>query len=119
MLKQKTPELRTDTKPGFPEHKEFSSLSPSHKKMHTQTRVVVKSDVGFGNQLFIRGQGANLSWDRGLPLKNIKQDEWVWETDSSFNSCEFKILINDFTYESGENHLLDCGATIQYTPKFN
>lgn len=82
------------------------------------TRLIIKYDAGFPNQLFIRGKGGNLSWDKGLPLKNIKSDEWLWETDVNFAQCEFKVLINDRIYENGENHLLKGGSAISYVPKF-
>lgn len=87
-------------------------------KKGPKTRIVVKFDVGFGNFLTIRGKGADLNWDKGIPLKNMKKDEWVWETEAAFNTGEFKILINDKHYESGENHPLKCGATVQVTPFF-
>lgn len=96
-----------------------TTLTP--QKMETKkprTRIMVKYDVGFNNTLFLRGKGANLNWEQGSPLKNIKNDEWVWETDASFNTCEFKALINDTQFEAGENHPISCGASIQYTPKF-
>lgn len=83
-----------------------------------KTRITVKYDVGFGNTLSLRGQGANLSWDKGVPMKNVKPDEWVWETDIPFATAEFKTLINDKTYEVGRNHLLHSGTTVQYTPRF-
>jgi len=82
------------------------------------TRIVINYDVGFSNALYIRGRGANLSWEKGVVLKNIKPDEWVWETRTSFTTCEFKILLNDKEFEIGDNHLLSYGTTIQYTPKF-
>ena len=82
------------------------------------TQVTVRYDAGFPNNLFIRGSGAGLSWDRGVPLKNIGYDGWVWETDSHFGECEFKVLINDRHYETGENHHLHEGESIQYTPRF-
>lgn len=82
------------------------------------TRVTVRYDVGFSNHLYIRGQGAGLSWERGVLLRNKGPDEWVWETDVQFGECEFKVLINDHHYESGENHHLHSGSSIQYTPKF-
>jgi hypothetical protein len=88
------------------------------KKPHQKTRIVIRYNTGYGNQLYIRGKGANLSWDKGTPLKNTKADEWVWETDTSFSHCEFKILLNDRNYENGENHYLNPGASIVYTPHF-
>lgn len=83
-----------------------------------KTRITLNIDVGFSNALYLRGQGANLSWDKGILLKNIKADEWVWETNVPFTSCEFKVLVNDVTYEVGQNHTLTCGASICYTPQF-
>ncbi len=84
-----------------------------------KTRVIVKYDVGFSNFLTIRGKGANLSWEKGILLKNNKNDEWVWETEIPFTQCEFKVLINDISFETGDNHPLQCGASIQYTPQFS
>jgi hypothetical protein len=83
-----------------------------------KTRITLNFDVGFPNAIYLRGQGANLSWDKGILLKNVKADEWVWETNVPFTSCEFKVLINDTQYELGQNHTLTCGASIRYTPQF-
>ncbi len=84
----------------------------------TITRIVVHYDVGFGNSLYLRGQGANLHWDKGVQLKNTSPSEWVWETNLSFTLAEFKVLVNDKVYELGPNHTLKCGAVAQYTPRF-
>lgn len=83
-----------------------------------RTRVVVKCDVGFGNHLYIRGKGANLSWDKGVAMKNTKPDEWVWETDLPISTGEFKVLINDNRYEGGENHPFKPNAAIEIAPRF-
>lgn len=91
-----------------------TSGRPSQKK----TCLTIKYDVGFNNQLCIRGKGAGLCWEKGQPLKNKKADEWIWESDADFSQCEFKVLINDTHYEAGENHLLNCGASMTYTPHF-
>lgn len=99
-----------------------SNPNPSgspEKKGGAKTRITVRYDVGFPNQLYIRGKGGNLSWDKGIAFKNTKPDEWVWETDTSFTQCEFKVLINDRIYENGENHVLNHGASLLYSPHFN
>lgn len=83
-----------------------------------KSRVLVKYDVGFGNTLYIRGQGAGLNWQKGQIMKNLSRDEWVWETDLPLNQCEFKVLVNDKWYEAGDNHKLALGANFEYTPRF-
>ena len=82
------------------------------------TRITVRFDVGFSNNVFIRGHGAGLSWDQGVLLKNVGPDEWVWEAKTPFDDCEFKVLINDQQYEQGENHHVRTGAQLKYTPQF-
>jgi hypothetical protein len=102
--------------------------SLTEPKLHTQlsqaptgpkTRITIRYDVGFSNALYLRGNGAHLSWDKGVLLKNLGPDLWFWETSLPFTSCEFKVLINDKEYEIGDNHILSCGATVQYTPMFH
>ena len=83
------------------------------------TKITVKCNCGFPNNLFLRGEGVNgLNWNKGVAMKNIKADEWVWETSQQFNKAQFKILLNDKQYEAGENHALECGASVRITPKF-
>jgi hypothetical protein len=99
----------------------MSSSCQTNEKKRGKTRphVVIHCNVGFNNNLFIRGSGANLSWDKGIMLQNTKPDEWVWETDLPFNSCEFKVLINDSHYEQGDNHILTSENSLEYTPCFS
>ncbi len=109
---------QTSTKSYSPQSTKPQYDTQTDKKASSKTRVTIKYDAGFPNQLYIRGKGANLSWDKGQPLKNTKPDEWVWETDAHFNHCEFKILINDRVYENGDNHHLNACSTLLYTPHF-
>lgn len=113
-LKQTKQPLNKDLKP------EPLSAKPASEaaKRPSKTRVIVKYDVGFTNSLYIRGRGANLSWEKGIELKNIGSDEWLWECETPFTTCEFKVLINDQFYESGENRTIECGTSLQYSPKF-
>ncbi|MDR0340380.1 MAG: hypothetical protein LBH53_02330 [Puniceicoccales bacterium] len=65
-------------------------------------RIVARVDVGFNNWLTIRGRGAGLSWDWGVPLKNEGPDRWVWE---GVGPLEYKLLLNDALWELGENRV--------------
>src|SRR5208283_3751628 len=38
--------------------------------------ITAKVDVGFGNSLFIRGDGAGLSWSKGTLLDCVSSDTW-------------------------------------------
>src|ERR1019366_3375560 len=38
--------------------------------------ITAKVDVGFGNTLFLRGNGAGLNWSKGTPLACVSSDTW-------------------------------------------
>jgi len=83
------------------------------------TRVVIKCNCGYPNNLFLRGEGIpGISWERGVQMKNLKPDEWVWETNHSFKKAEIKIVLNDRVYEQGQNHVVEAGKTISFEPHF-
>ena len=94
------------------------SSKPSSKKSTPTTTITVKYDVGFANGIFLRGSGANLSWDKGIELKNVSPDEWQWSTRRKFDAAEFKVLINDQLFEIGDNHSICCGDKVTITPHF-
>lgn len=81
--------------------------------------IQVNYDVGFNNTLYIRGSGGPLSWEKGLPLENVGASNWTWSTDQVNSPVEFKLLINDELYETGENRHLEVGVTLNITPQFN
>ncbi len=98
--------------------KPSNPITSAKPKATGTTRVIIHFNCGFNNNLYIRGQGANLSWDKGHLLKNVRADEWIWETTAPFTRAEFKILINDKDYENGENHIIRNGDNFEYTPHF-
>ena len=85
--------------------------------MGEKTRIIVHIE-GENPKLYLRGKGGGLNWEKGTQLTPKEPDEWIWETDEPFTSGEFKVLIDDQTYELGENHRLYPGASIRINPKF-
>jgi hypothetical protein len=91
----------------------------THQKAAPHTRITVKCNCGFPNNLYLRGEGIpGVNWEKGIKLTCVKADEWIWESDAPFKHAKFKILINDKQYEKGDNHSVDCGNTIAFTPNF-
>ncbi len=83
------------------------------------SKIVVQYDCGFGNSLYIRGEGAStLSWGSGIALINLDSNIWIWETERPFTKIEFKILINDTEFEIGPNHTMLYGESESISPQF-
>jgi hypothetical protein len=80
--------------------------------------IVINYNVGVNNTLYIRGTGPGMSWEKGIPLKNASYDQWIWEHNGSFETFDFKILINNSEFENGDNHHIACGEMLSLTPSF-
>jgi hypothetical protein len=70
-------------------------------------KIVANVDVGFGNYLYIRGDGCGLSWERGIKMKPVDDTHWEWECKCKANKMcfEFKTLINDKIWSTGDNYI--------------
>tara|TARA_B100001564_G_scaffold107458_1_gene89039 strand:- start:68 stop:493 length:426 start_codon:yes stop_codon:yes gene_type:complete len=97
------------------------AIAPKAKiptKKVLKTSIIARVDVGFGNQLYIRGTGADLSWEKGLPLENVSSYEWAFATTEAKSNVTFKFLINDELWAEGDNVTVAEGATSISSPVF-
>lgn len=83
----------------------------------TAVTVTAMIDVGFGNTLFIRGQGAGLNWSSGVAMECEAEDRWSI-TLPTHGAVVFKLLVNDLSWSQGENYEAQPGESIQVSPSF-
>lgn len=103
-------------KPVAPAKAVTATKSPT-RTAATPITIEAKVDIGFGNNLFVRGQGAGLSWERGLPLENV--DSWTWRlTVPAKDKVQFKLLINDTVWAQGDDLVAAPGKKVEVTPAF-
>jgi len=82
------------------------------------TAVVAQIDVGFGNTLYVRGEGPGLSWEKGVPLDCVADDKWAISLAETSKPVVFKFLINDQTWCIGDDYVAQPGTTVTVTPVF-
>lgn len=81
--------------------------------------VEINYSCPFGHNLFIRGSGNGLSWDRGLPLIEKPGDVFVWRPGQPLaNGTEYKILFDDEIWEEGTNRQISQGRPEVRAPRF-
>lgn len=82
-----------------------------------EIKIVAQIDVGFGNELAIRGAGGGLSWDAGVSMTCIDSDRWTITLQST-TPVSFKFLVNDMTWCFGEDYVAKPGERACITPVF-
>jgi hypothetical protein len=82
------------------------------------TTISARIDIGFGNVLYIRGEGAGLSWDQGQLMANVEKDLWQVSLGESAQPVIFKFLVNDLTWNTGPDYTVASGASVTLVPEF-
>jgi hypothetical protein len=85
---------------------------------NTATTITAQIDVGFGNLLHIRGEGPGLSWDRGVPMECVADNQWQIVLAESVRPVVFKFLVNDLNWSTGEDYTVAPGNSVTLTPTF-
>jgi hypothetical protein len=88
------------------------------KPVTKKTTIIAKVDVGWGNSVYLRGQGGGLSWDVGELMTCGKKDEWTWSCPASAGLITFKFIRNDLHWALGPNQTVRAGAASVSTPTF-
>jgi hypothetical protein len=86
--------------------------------MPAPTLIKAEIDVGFGNTLYIRGDGPGLSWNKGLALDCSAGDQWVVTIVGAKSPVTFKLLLNDQTWSQGVDYVAAPGSTTSLSPLF-
>ena len=95
--------------------------APAVKKVATAsvaTTISAKIDIGFGNLLYLRGEGPGLSWDKGIAMACVAENEWQSVVAESARPISFKFLVNDLTWNVGEDYVARPGAKVVLDPTF-
>jgi hypothetical protein len=109
------PETMTQTV--APETKPAETTTGSARSNTKPVTIEAKIDVGFGNTLYLRGEGLDLSWSHGIPLTCVDGKTWKW-TGETREQLKFKLLLNDQIWSQGENLVAAPGQKLEISPAF-
>lgn len=82
------------------------------------TTITAAIDVGFGNALYVRGQGPGLNWEKGVLMDCVADDKWALTIAESAGPVTFKFLLNDETWCAGDDLTIAVGESGTFTPEF-
>ena len=92
--------------------------SNGHSSTNKPITIEAKIDVGFGNTLYLRGEGTGLNWNHGVPLTCVDESTWKWSGETG-QETKFKLLLNDAVWSAGENLVVAPGQKLEVSPIFS
>jgi len=110
--------VKTSSKAKAPAKKKTAAKRKTSSKSAKVTTIRAHVDIGWGNRLFIRGNGAGLKWEIGQEM-DWSDGNWTWSTaNANGEGIEFKFLINDEVWSEGGNLVISSGESYTTTPEF-
>lgn len=113
----KTPAPAKKSKQASPKAPAAPAVKKTAPKAIT-TCIAAQIDVGFGNTLYLRGDGPGLSWEKGVIMECVADDRWSITLPESSRPILCKFLINDETWCAGEDYLVKPGQETVFVPSF-
>ena len=96
------------------------TAAPAKKKTSEPpaTFISAQINIGFGNHLYIRGEGPGLSWDYGVAMDCTGADLWTITIKHVATPVIFKVLVNDLSWSTGQDYIAQAGKSLTITPAF-
>jgi len=82
------------------------------------TTITAQIDIGFGNTLYVRGDGPGLSWEKGVVMDCVVDDKWSISLSGVGAPVVFKFLVNDLTWSAGDDYVVNPGSELAVVPTF-
>ena len=84
------------------------------------TPIRVHYNVGLGNRITARGDTDPFRWDCGIDAQNAAADIWEFHLEAvpAGQTFQFKPLINDTAYSTGDNYVGTGGQALDIYPAF-
>ena len=80
--------------------------------------MVANVMIGIGNKPYLRGEGAGLSWDEGVPMNFIEIGKWAWTPTRKNAALTVQVYRNDEDPDKGGKIEVKSGEEIEITPDF-
>lgn len=82
------------------------------------TTITACIDIGFGNALYVRGEGPGLNWEKGVLMECRGNDQWQIALGESSRPYLLKFLVNDLTWSTGPDYTVPSGVSLTLAPQF-
>lgn len=92
-------------------------VKPAADKLPS-TVITALINIGFGNALYLRGEGPSLSWDVGVAMDCVAGDKWSITLPGTGRPVVYKLLINDSIWSQGSDFIVESGSSVTVVPSF-
>ncbi len=94
---------------------EVSNLVPENNSSIT---LIAHLNLDISSTPYVRGEGAGLSWNEGVPMEFIEIGKWEWTVENAIESTACRIFKDDSLAAKGDDIVIEVGERAEVYPEF-
>jgi hypothetical protein len=85
----------------------------------SDTAIIASVFIGIGNKPYVRGSGAGLNWEAGVPMEFEEIGKWRWLAPADMDGpVEIQLFRNDEDPDTSGRYTLEPGQQLELSPSF-
>jgi len=111
--------IRTDTVVSevIEDESEKSEIAKSEENNSSIT-LIAHLNIDISSTPYVRGEGAGLSWNVGIPMKFIEIGKWEWTVENAVEPTSCRIFKDDSLAAKGDDIVINVGERAEVYPVF-
>ena len=88
------------------------------EKDNRSITLIAYLNIDISSTPYVRGEGAGLSWDEGVPMEFVEIGKWQWTVENALESTSCRIFKDDSLAARGDDIIIKVGEKVEVYPKF-
>ena len=88
------------------------------EKDNRSITLIAYLNIDISSTPYVRGEGAGLSWDEGVPMEFVEIGKWQWTVENALESTSCSIFKDDSLAARGDDIVIKVGEKVEVYPKF-
>ena len=80
--------------------------------------LIAHLNLDISSTPYVRGEGAGLSWNEGVPMEFIEIGKWEWTVENAEESTSCRIFKDDSLAARGDDIVIEVGERAEVYPEF-
>ena len=80
--------------------------------------LIAHLNLDISSTPYVRGEGAGLSWNEGVPMEFIEIGKWEWTVENAVESTSCRIFKDDSLAAKGDDIVIEVGERAEVYPEF-
>ena len=100
------------------DEQDAEEMSNHVPEKNSSITLIAHLNIEISSTPYVRGEGAGLSWNEGIPMEFIEIGKWEWKVENAVESTSCRIFKDDSLAAKGDDIVINVGERAEVYPVF-